>query len=204
MVGVTRFELAASSVSAPGEISPVAQGMLLDMLCASGYVTPEWQNSALFGEGAQVVHRVLAGPLRHGEDQHDRRAVEHLGRHRSRFDVGGYRSEEPAHVLGGQLGHLLAVHALEVHRRGLLGGQAPALLVELRWDRSPEAAIAQARERDYPAVLRGFGGPVLLVGINLRPQVQAPRMPQRGGVRHVNRTVSLTHDLVPEDRVCVW
>lgn len=37
--------------------------------------------------------------------------------------------------------------------------------VELKWDRSPEAAIAQVRERDYPAVLRGFGGPILLVGI---------------------------------------
>ena len=45
------------------------------------------------------------------------------------------------------------------------GDQAPALLVELKWDRSPEAAIAQVRERDYPAVLRDWGGPILLVGI---------------------------------------
>jgi hypothetical protein len=45
------------------------------------------------------------------------------------------------------------------------GDPAPALLVELKWDRSPEAAIAQVRERDYPAVLRGWGGPILLVGI---------------------------------------
>ena len=45
------------------------------------------------------------------------------------------------------------------------GDPAPALLVELKWDRSPEAAIAQTRDRDYPAVLRGWGGPILLVGI---------------------------------------
>ena len=45
------------------------------------------------------------------------------------------------------------------------GDPAPALVVELKWDRSPEAAIAQVCERDYPAVLRGFGGPILLVGI---------------------------------------
>lgn len=45
------------------------------------------------------------------------------------------------------------------------GDPAPALLVELKWDRSPEAAIAQVRDRDYPAVLRGFGGPILLVGV---------------------------------------
>ncbi len=45
------------------------------------------------------------------------------------------------------------------------GDPSPALLVELKWDRAPEAAIAQARNRDYPAVLRGWGGPILLVGI---------------------------------------
>ena len=45
------------------------------------------------------------------------------------------------------------------------GDPLPALLVELKWDRSPEAAIAQVRDRDYPAVLRGWGGPILLVGI---------------------------------------
>ena len=45
------------------------------------------------------------------------------------------------------------------------GDPAPALVVELKWDRSPEAAVAQVRDRDYPAVLRGFGGPILLVGV---------------------------------------
>ena len=38
-------------------------------------------------------------------------------------------------------------------------------MVDLKWDRSPEAAVAQVRDRDYPAVLRGFGGPILLVGV---------------------------------------
>lgn len=42
---------------------------------------------------------------------------------------------------------------------------APALVVELKWDRSPKAAIAQVRDRDYPEVLRGWGGPILLVGV---------------------------------------
>jgi hypothetical protein len=45
------------------------------------------------------------------------------------------------------------------------GDPAPALVVELKWDRSPEAAIAQMRDRDYPEVLRDWGGPILLVGI---------------------------------------
>lgn len=45
------------------------------------------------------------------------------------------------------------------------GDPAPALLIELKWDRSSEVAIAQVRDRDYPAVLRDWGGPILLVGV---------------------------------------
>ena len=45
------------------------------------------------------------------------------------------------------------------------GDAAPALVVELKWNRKPDAALAQIRDRDYPAVLRGWGGPILLVGI---------------------------------------
>ena len=41
----------------------------------------------------------------------------------------------------------------------------PAMIVELKWDREPETALAQVRERNYPAVLHDWGGPVLLVGI---------------------------------------
>ncbi len=45
------------------------------------------------------------------------------------------------------------------------GDPAPALLVELKWDRKPDSAIAQIRHNDYPAALRDWGGPILLVGI---------------------------------------
>lgn len=45
------------------------------------------------------------------------------------------------------------------------GDPAPALLIELKWDKSPEVAIAQIRDRDYPAVLRDWGGLILLVGV---------------------------------------
>jgi hypothetical protein len=55
-------------------------------------------------------------------------------------------------------------------RRGIA---APALVVELKWDRSPEAAIAQVRARDYPAVLRDWGGPILLVGITYNRKTKA-------------------------------
>ena len=45
------------------------------------------------------------------------------------------------------------------------GTLRPALLVELKWDKPADAAIAQIRERGYPEALRGLDVPVLLVGV---------------------------------------
>lgn len=40
------------------------------------------------------------------------------------------------------------------------------LVVELKWNRSPEGAIRQMKERNYPAVLKSYEGEIVLVGIN--------------------------------------
>ena len=45
------------------------------------------------------------------------------------------------------------------------GVNAPALVVELKWDKTADAALAQILQRDYPDVLRSWGGELLLVGI---------------------------------------
>ncbi|HBA51236.1 MAG TPA: AAA family ATPase [Lachnospiraceae bacterium] len=42
----------------------------------------------------------------------------------------------------------------------------PALVVELKWNRSSGGAIHQIMERDYPAMLADYGGEIVLVGIN--------------------------------------
>lgn len=42
----------------------------------------------------------------------------------------------------------------------------PALIIELKWNRSSEGAVRQIRECHYPAVLQGYGGEIVLVGIN--------------------------------------
>ncbi|MCM1025171.1 MAG: ATP-binding protein [Roseburia sp.] len=42
----------------------------------------------------------------------------------------------------------------------------PALVVELKWNKSAEGAIRQIKERNYPAVMRDYGGEIVLVGIN--------------------------------------
>ena len=46
------------------------------------------------------------------------------------------------------------------------GKGVPALLVELKWNRSAVGAIQQIKDKQYPHVLKGYGGELLLVGIN--------------------------------------
>lgn len=42
----------------------------------------------------------------------------------------------------------------------------PAMVVELKWDKTANGALSQIKDRNYPAVLNDFGGDVILVGIN--------------------------------------
>ena len=42
----------------------------------------------------------------------------------------------------------------------------PALIVELKWDKTAGGALEQIKDREYPAVLKDYGGEIILVGIN--------------------------------------
>ena len=42
----------------------------------------------------------------------------------------------------------------------------PAMVVELKWNKSKDSAIEQIKNRNYPAVLENYGGEIVLVGIN--------------------------------------
>ena len=42
----------------------------------------------------------------------------------------------------------------------------PSLLIELKWNKTEEAAIAQIKRNDYPAILKNYVGKIILVGIN--------------------------------------
>lgn len=42
----------------------------------------------------------------------------------------------------------------------------PALVVELKWNKSAEGAIEQIRQKRYPDALKGLDCPILLVGVN--------------------------------------
>ena len=40
------------------------------------------------------------------------------------------------------------------------------MIIELKWNKGAEGAIAQIKNKNYPAALEGYTGTVLLVGIN--------------------------------------
>lgn len=42
----------------------------------------------------------------------------------------------------------------------------PAMIIELKWDKSAEGAIAQIKEKQYAEALNNYSGEILLVGIN--------------------------------------
>lgn len=46
------------------------------------------------------------------------------------------------------------------------GSVMPVMIVALKWNKTSEGAIQQIKDRNYPQVLEGFGGKILLVGIN--------------------------------------
>ena len=48
------------------------------------------------------------------------------------------------------------------------GSEKPAIIVELKWNQTEEAALAQIKKRNYPKSLKEYHGEVLLVGINYK------------------------------------
>lgn len=42
----------------------------------------------------------------------------------------------------------------------------PAMIIELKWDKTAEGALRQIKEKEYPKALSGYHGRLLLVGIN--------------------------------------
>ena len=51
------------------------------------------------------------------------------------------------------------------------GETVPALLIELKWNKSAETAIDQIKKKKYPEVLRDYGGEILLAGISYNKNI---------------------------------
>jgi hypothetical protein len=52
------------------------------------------------------------------------------------------------------------------------GSDKPIMVVELKWNKTAEGAISQIKNRNYPQVLEGFGGDILLVGVNYDEKIK--------------------------------
>lgn len=48
----------------------------------------------------------------------------------------------------------------------------PAIVVELKWNKTAEGALAQIKDRNYPTVLKDYGGEIVLVGISYDAKVK--------------------------------
>ena len=51
----------------------------------------------------------------------------------------------------------------------------PALVIEMKWNKSAKGAIAQIKEKRYPDAVKDYGGDILLVGINYDKDATAGR-----------------------------
>lgn len=49
----------------------------------------------------------------------------------------------------------------------------PAMIVELKWDKSTDTALAQIKNQNYPAIFHGYSGEILLVGIHYNDKTKA-------------------------------
>ena len=48
----------------------------------------------------------------------------------------------------------------------------PAIVVELKWDKTAEGAIAQIKNKEYCRSLEEYEGNILLVGVNYNKQTK--------------------------------
>ena len=59
-------------------------------------------------------------------------------------------------------GHGIADVVFLPKRRSVL----PAMMIELKWNKDAEGALRQIKDRNYPKILKYFGGEIVLVGVN--------------------------------------
>ena len=110
-------------------------------------------NSEAVAKAVQDVHESEYAPTWYNNEQSLRYVVKMA--YISSVDQYGKVEELPT-------GHGIADVVFVPKRRSTL----PAMIVELKWDKSAEGAIKQIKDKNYPKVLSQFGGELLLVGIN--------------------------------------
>lgn len=57
---------------------------------------------------------------------------------------------------------------ININKRGIFDS---AIVVELKWKESKDTAIRQIKAKNYPTVLKGYCGEVILVGIDYNAKI---------------------------------
>ena len=67
------------------------------------------------------------------------------------------------------------------------GETVPALVIELKWNKTADTAVEQIKRNRYPEALRGLGSDILLVGINYDKDLPAGQRRYTCKIEKVNR-----------------
>lgn len=101
----------------------------------------------------EEIHKGICAPLRYNNEESLRSTVRRA-----------YIACDEEYIRDAELpsGHGYA----DIVYRPKKNSPKPAILIELKWNKTADTAIRQIREKDYPSALREYGGDILLVGIN--------------------------------------
>ena len=110
-------------------------------------------DSEAVAKAIQEVHETEYAPTWYNNEQSLRYVVKMA--YISSVDQYGKVEELPT-------GHGIADVVFVPKRRSSL----PAMIIELKWNKTAEGAMKQIKENNYPRVLNQFSGKILLVGIN--------------------------------------
>lgn len=163
-LGYLAYDIAAQTVYIPNEevrqefIRAVKYGKhreIAELIIASDKLLQDTlaMNAELVAEGIEKAHSSLAAPTFYNNEQALRSVI--------RFAYIGCIGEYgEIQELPSGIGYADVVYLPK--KSSLL----PAMIIELKWNKSAEGAIKQIKERKYPQVLERFESEILLVGIN--------------------------------------
>lgn len=66
----------------------------------------------------------------------------------------------------------------------------PALVIEMKWEKSAQGAIEQIKNKNYPDAIADFGGEILLVGISYQKEAEAGGRKHSCVIEHFRKDIS--------------
>ena len=163
-LGYLAYEISTESVYIPNEevrqefIRAVKYGRhreIAELIIASDKLLRDTlaMNAELVAEGIERAHSSLTAPTFYNNEQALRSII--------RFAyISSIEEYSEIQELPSGIGYADVVYLPK--KDSVL----PVMIIELKWNKSAEGAIRQIKEKKYPRVLEGYGGEILIVGIN--------------------------------------